>query len=241
MNPYSVDLSESNTLGPLVSLDVLYEGMPKTTGCSECASVNGEDNKDWCCKKQSPSMYYCEFLKVFEKFQKWGHKRKTQFILRAVSNYLDNGLTKGCIFYDDGCQVYTDRPLTCRVYGVVPKESWDKRWESLKERQGESFQAEPQCSLVTSKKEVTPEMDERWFEFTQTCETRLGVSQKIVNLHDLAGGSYRTFHDHLLVELFNEDVMNHLTQVRLTNPSRDQIDLTVETIKGQLDAKAIQN
>lgn len=230
MNPYGVDTSESNTLGPLMSLNILYNEMPATTGCGDCAKINGEDNKDWCCRKHNPSMYYCEFLKVFKLFTTWSKSKRTEFILRAVKNYLSNSLSKGCIFYKDGCQCYSARPLSCRLYGVIPQESWDRRHKILQDRYGDQFQPVQQCSLVKSKTPVTVEMEHKWFLHTKKCEERLGVVPNAISLHDSGGGSYRTFHDHLLIELFPDSILSHLTKIRLTNPTEEQIDSAINAI-----------
>ena len=134
MNPYNIDLTQSNLQGPLIALDILYDGMPQTSGCEKCAEINGDDIH-WCCKTMSPSMYYAEFLKVFKQVgEQWSETEKRDLMFRAVRNYLDNGLNKGCVFYDKGCTVYSVRPFVCRMYGVISQENWDKRWETLKER-----------------------------------------------------------------------------------------------------------
>jgi len=70
MNPYGVKTTDGNIRGPMVALKILYEGMPQTTGCEQCHEVNGDD-EIWCCKTQSPSMYYAEFLYIWEGVQQW--------------------------------------------------------------------------------------------------------------------------------------------------------------------------
>ena len=115
MNPYNVKTNDGNIRGPLVSLQVLYEDMPKTTGCEQCKEVNGDDAW-WCCRTMNPSMYYAEFLLVWEHVQNdWGKQRKAELIVRAIRNYLDVGDVKGCIFFhNDKCNCYQNRPLACR-------------------------------------------------------------------------------------------------------------------------------
>lgn len=234
MNPYNIDLTQSNLEGPLISLSVLYNGMPATSGCEKCSEKN-PDNPYWCCKTQNPSMYYVEFLRVFKKVgDTWSNEKKIELVLKAVKNYLTNDLSKGCVFYDNECTVYEDRPFACRMYGVIPKENWDKRWESLKRRQGESFEAKPQCDLVSSEEEITASMEDKWFLHTRKCEERIGISAEVVNLHDLGGGSYRTFHDHLLVEFFNDSILEMLSKARMTNSTEEEIDLLVDELRKQL-------
>jgi len=50
-------------------------------------------------------------------------------------------------------------------------------------------------------------------------------------LHDNPGGPYRTFHDHILIEMYSPAVLEHLTKVRMTNPSKDDIEETVKMIR----------
>lgn len=239
MNPYGVSVREANILGPVTSLKILYEGMPKTSGCENCAATYGDEEKDWCCKHQSPSMFYCEFLLVFEQFQKWSKEKKIDLVMRAIRNYLDNRLSKGCIFYHDGCQCYSERPWICRMYGVIPKESWDKRWDSLKDRQKDNFDSRPQCMMVQSEKEVTKEHESKWYKHIVNCEMRLGMPMDILSLHDAPGGPYRTFHDHLLIELFESSFLEMLSKHRLTNPSQDDIDATIGTLSKVLSESGI--
>lgn len=240
MNPYGVDLSDVNIAGPVISLKVLYEGMPQTSGCEKCAEING-DNIHWCCKTQSPSMYYVEFLYVFQEVRKWNKQKRQNLILRAVRNYLDNNPNKGCIFYDDGCQVYEWRPFVCRMYGVIPEKNWSRRWESLKERQKENFSASEQCDLVTPSRIISDNDEDKWHAHTKLCERRLGVPESNIELHDGSGGSYRTFHDHLLLELFGEDILAVLTNVRMKNPSQEDIDLTIEEMRKLTNEETVPN
>lgn len=235
MNPYGVNTSETNISAPLVSLHILYEGMPETTGCEKCHEINGDD-AIWCCRTQSPSMFYAEFLFIWREVQQWDKDKRFELVLRAIRNYLSNRHDKGCMFYDNECLVYSCRPFVCRMYGVIPTDNWNKRWESLKVRQGPSFEAKPQCDLVDVKdgQTISCEQEDKWFNHTKEVESRIGVPNKAIQMHDEPGGSYRTFHDHLLVEIFPVDFLHMLTQVRMTNPSKDEIDKTIDEIRVQI-------
>ncbi len=230
MNPYNIDQSE--LLGPIMSLTILYESMPETVGCEKCKEVNGDD-EIWCCKTQSPSMYYIEFLKVWREAEKWSKAKRSELTLRAIRNHLDGSQNKGCIFYDGECTVYEYRPFSCRMYGIIPEESWQRRWDALKERDGDKFDARPQCSLVSVKDEnktVTDKQEQEWFDHSIKCEKRV-VSEGVVDLHDAGGGSYRTFHDHLLIELFDEHFLTLISKVRLSGPSIEDIDNIINDVR----------
>lgn len=242
MNPYKVDTSESNLLGPMTKLNVLYDRMPGTTGCEKCKEVNG-DNAMWCCKSQSPSMYYAEFLNVWRNVEKkWSKEKRLNVIIRSISNYLYNGDNKGCVFFDNGCTVYENRPYSCRIYGVVSQESWDRRENVLKKRFGEDIKITPQCNMVSLEngdKSISLEMEDIWFEKTMHAELELGVSKQYVQLHDAPGGSYRTFHDHILLELFDVKFLGMLTQYRLSNPSKEDIEGTIEFLRKKLEEEGV--
>lgn len=236
MNPFGVDTTESNVTRPLISLKVLYDGLPTTTGCEQCEEHYGED-AIWCCRTINPSMYYVEFLKVWQTVQKtWKKPAKRDLLLKAIVNYLDTSPTKGCIFWEGHCHVYEERPFSCRMYGVIPQDSWDSRIKSLKDREGEDFPVRDQCNKVTSSKPVTDADENRWFAHTRRCEEMVGVDKERIDLHDIPGGPYRTFHDHLILELMEPTALNKLTEVKLTQPGRENIEEFAEVLSGMLEA-----
>jgi Fe-S-cluster containining protein len=247
MNPYNVDVRDQNLMGPLARLKIIYEDMPPTAGCENCSAVNGEEQKDWCCKTQNPSMYYCEFLYIWQEVQKWPKTRRAWLVLRAIRNYLSNSLSKGCIFYEDsfGCKVYEHRPFMCRMYGVIDPERFQQRFDLLRERQGEKFEAKPQCKLVHVADDqalipyIKAEDEDKMFQQVMTCEARIGMTEPLLKLHDQPGGPYRTFHDHILIELFPPAFLEMLTKTRMTNPSQEDIDKTIEIVDGILQESGI--
>ena len=217
-----------------------YEGYVYDIEIEDEESFYTEAGEVHNCKTQNPSMYYVEFLQVFKTVgDNWSNKQKKELILRAVRNYLDNSLSKGCVFYDGGCTIYSDRPLACRLYGVISKENWDKRWETLKARQGDSFEAKPQCTLVSSDREITPDLESKWFLHVRKSEERIGIPPEVIDRHDLGGGSYRTFHDHLLLEFFGEELLAALTEARMTESTNEEIDLLIEELRKQLGDQTI--
>lgn len=238
MNPYGTKVDGESIRRPLISLQVLYDGMPETTGCEKCQDVNGDD-AHWCCKELNPSMYYVEFIKVWHHVQtSWSKKKKIDLFVRAIENYLFMGQEKGCIFWDDGCQTYEKRPFHCRMYGVIPKDSWDSRIEAIKKRV-KDFKFRPQCELVETKEGITEEDEDKWFAHVKQCEEKLGVPAEYIRLHDIPGGCYRTFHDHLLLEVLDPSTMNILTGAKITKPTKNDISLLKRELlkmleKGQL-------
>ena len=245
MNPYGVDVREDNIIGPLARLKILYDEMPATSGCEKCREKNGE-NAFWCCLSQSPSMYYIEFLYVWREVQKWSKTNRANLVLRCIRNYLSNSLSKGCVMHEGKCLCYSQRPYMCKLYGVIHKTSWDKRWTDLRERQKDKFEAKDQCPLVIidqegyeGKEGIKPEDEDNWFKQISRCEERIGVQPRELSLHDQSGGSYRTFHDHILIELFEPAFLERLTKVRFSNPTAEDVDKTIEIVDGVLQEYGI--
>lgn len=226
---YGVNNSDINT--SLISLNILYESIPETVGCEQCPEKNPNETH-WCCKVNSPSMYYVEFLKVWKTYNSWSKVSRQKVLVNCIKNYLSNEYPKGCVFYENGCTVYNDRPLSCRMYGIIPKPTWDKRWEYLKNRDGDKFTGRSQCNLVSTADGtiVTSEFEDKIFKYSQQIELKSGVNPKSVSDHDGPNGSYRTFYDHILLEIFNEDVLQMLTKIKLSNPCNEDIDSFAKTI-----------
>jgi len=216
-----------------VALELIYKDMPCTTGCDKCKEVNGDDAW-WCCRTMNPSMYYSEFLLVWEHVQdNWSPERKSKLIVRAIKNYLSSENIKGCIFFaEDKCNCYQRRPFMCRMYGLIPKESWDKRVGQLEERmkEGTTKWWRPQCELVKAEKEISQEDEMTWFYQVRESEIRIGMPHQFIKAHDHPAGCYRTFHDHLLLELLPSEGLNRLTELKLGKPTQEDIDKFAEAI-----------
>lgn len=244
MGAFGIDSGDDNIRKPMRRLRLVYDGFPETTGCEKCREVNG-DNEKWCCKEQSPSMFYSEFLYAWQHVRAtWSKDRRVDLILLALQNYLRSTVTKGCIFFQGGeCQVYDRRPMACRMYGVIPKESWDHHWEALKKRLGENFTFKPQCGmvlLVDKMQTIDQQRETDIFLRVREIEKELGVPKIHVESHDEAMGSYRNFHDHLLLEIFDEATLERLTMARLSNPSEEDI-LAVSAILREKIAEVIHD
>ena len=238
MNPYNIDTTHYNINKPIISLNLLYKYMPETTGCEKCKEVNGE-NSEWCCALVSPSMYYVEFLNVWIEVQKWSKENRLSLILRAIKNYLSSNDSKGCIFFKDKCLCYPKRPLQCFLYGIMPEEIWNSRVEYVKkifdcEKMSDAFKKKMvQCPLVSctnGHKSITSMEEQKWFDHTRQCEKELGVPITFINEHDGAKGCYRTFHDHIMLEFFDDVALNNLTRIKMQMPGEEDIQKFAEVL-----------
>jgi len=228
-------------------LTQLYNQLPQTVGCEKATQPGGCGA--WCCTKNTPSMFYTEFLYIWDQVMNTWHKAELKkLILRAIRNHLSNEVIKGCIFHNPvtlQCNVHEQRPLACRQYGIVPKDNWERRSKSLQNRYKNDPRKDDllpilnQCNLVSTtdgKKEITHKNEKRWFKRTQQIESYLGVKQQVIQRHDLPGGSYRTMHDHVLMELFDMSFLTNLSQIKLECDSIQKVDEFIKTLEPILDA-----
>lgn len=187
------------------------------------------------CRTHNPSMYYVEFLNAWQQVQKWSKEKRADLIIRSIKNHLLGEIDKGCVFWSGECLVYDHRPFACRMYAVIPQESWDSRVANLKKRYGEDYEPRPQCDLVSVEGDsITKDQEDKWFRHTANCEKRIGINPNVISAHDEPQGSYRTFHDHVLLELFDEGFLTKLSMVRLSNPSPEEVDEFVEVLETEL-------
>jgi Fe-S-cluster containining protein len=216
-------------------LNEIYNRIPATTGCDGCEAKNGED-AHWCCRTNNPSMYRVEFLKVWQSVQKWDDDKKVDLFIKACKAYLTGSTVKSCIFWDEGCSCYENRPYACRLYGVVPHKTWEKRVKYLKQRFGYSLKIRPQCNLVKTVdgQKIKPEQDQAWFQLISACESMIGVSVDRIKLHDNEGGSYRTFHDHVLLSDGYQNILQLLTTIKESNPNDEQIESFLAILRKQV-------
>jgi len=166
---------------------------------------------------------YSEFLNTWKYIlNNWEMDEVIKVIERAVRSYLSGKvLNKGCIFFDKEkklCSIHSTRPYNCRVYGVVPDEEFNKSLARVREdfKDDLSFVLiREQCDLVetTNHEEVTTKKTDKWWARLNKIEEEMGVPKE--NINDDLEGSYRTFHDHLLLYIANDKLLMDLTDVRL--------------------------
>jgi hypothetical protein len=120
----------------------------------------------------------------------------------------------------------------CRIYGITPEEEFQPRYERLKvlyEKKGEELR--DQCDLVSTidGKNVTKKHIDKWWDELVDIEASLGFKKEEIN--DSDGGTYRTFHDHLLIHLFPEDTLASLTFVKTNGSPMEKLEAVVNFTK----------
>lgn len=199
----------------------LYKQIPETTGCLENI-VDGEGCKARCCLDQNPQVMFCEFLRVWSYIlTNWSVDDIFELIEKSMLNYIKGFTTKGCVFFDEDkyiCKIHEYRCLNCYLYGITPEEEFKPRFEKLKKEFDGVLGAviRDQCNLVKTKNDekVTVEDTNRWFQELEKIENEIGI--KTNKISDGPGGSYRTYHDHILLMMVPEKIMMELQYLRLT-------------------------
>ena len=205
-----------------------------------------------CCKTACPQMNYCEFSQLLTEI--WDKETKTSkldMICKSIEYFFVNEFDKWNkdIFYkpcmllnDDGkCAYYTNRPLSCRMYGLWPEKTYDARvdkfekmYEGMMKR--EELPLNRQCPYVKRVDDSIPLTDEIIDGLYKSLDD---LDQKIASFSDLQverRENYRTFHDWLLLKVFGEEWITGLTQFMIGAKK----ELIQEQIKAIQDA-VVQN
>jgi hypothetical protein len=218
-------------------LQKVYADMPETTGCME----NLAECKSWCCSTQTPQVMYSEFLHSWQEILKyWTLDQILSLIEEAVRCYVSKSPVKGCIFADRKshiCKQHKTRCFNCRMYGIVPKEEFNPRYEKLKEMYKDNIEVaiRDQCNIVSvvGGGKVRTEMVDKWWSEIIDIEKLIGVDEKKIS--DGVDGSYRTYHDHLLLYLFPDQVLYAMTQIRLSKCSADEREEAIIVLISRLE------
>ena len=200
-----------------------------------------------CCNVAMPAMNYSEFVQIVTGL--WGNLSKDEkisiictsveyFFKNEYSKWDKDSLVKPCMLLgSDGlCKCYSDRPLNCRLYGLWPKEDYERRvdkFESAYSQYGlkrEDLPLNTQCPYVKRVDETVP----------LTIDLINELFKKIDNLDKDTGGfstlqveqkeNYRTFHDWLLLKVYGERWLTILTTFILA-ATREQMEDQILQLK----------
>jgi Fe-S-cluster containining protein len=204
------------------ALEKVYKEIPETEGCLKYTALPKEQGGcgGHCCQYINPHVMKVEFLRSWTTvLRTWDWEEICALIERAIRNYLSSYVTKSCIFWNKDtklCMQHRTRPLQCYLYGITPDEEMKPRIERLrilyKDQPGAVFK--DQCNLVTTVdgRKVTTKMTDDWHKQTMEIEESIGIKKK--DIHDKEGGTYLTFHDHLLLHICPSKVMKQLQILR---------------------------
>jgi len=196
-----------------------YDGLPETT----CSS------RGICCRAGCPNMNLAEFLSMREgcvdRMTKEERQDLTLACLRSYLRKQEPMKPKPCplLGQDMKCKAYAVRPLRCRTYGLIPKETYEKMVYAVAEQEKISPAWLPlcvQCPLVKVKEEWKEKFPDGRVPEGMIVERearlkgndlKLGVPEE----KQKKGFSYLAYHDwHVMSEL-GEDWMSTLSEIRL--------------------------
>jgi len=213
----------------------LYKKIPETKGCLE--NINKEGGcKGWCCSLQSPQVLKIEFVNSWNYvLNNFAIEEMEKLVFDAINTYLLNWTTKGCIFFDKEsklCKQHSTRGLSCRTYGIIPAKEFKLNYERLKKLYHNKIGAviKDQCDLISTinGSKVTIKDTDSWWNSLVKIEKEFGVSKNRIN--DDLGGSYRTYHDHLLIHLYGEDVLENLSIIRTNGTDEEKMQATISLV-----------
>lgn len=204
----------------------LYAEIPETKGCMDNINKEGGCGA-WCCREQNPQVMYVEFLNTWNSILNGQPTDKiASLVIKAVRVYLDESPTKGCMMWDKNskqCTIHSTRPMNCRMYGQIPEEEFKPRFERLKVLYADKPEVviRDQCNLVESVgKKPTVEDSDKWMTELDRIENFIGIPASFRN--DGMGGSYRTFHDHILLRLCGLGFWQQISNLRLSGTKDDK-------------------
>lgn len=223
---YTSKLPESTQKRLRKALKYLYESIPSTEGCME--NIGKADGCGaWCCRHQSPQVMFSEFQYAWHHIvHSWSKEDLISLIFQSIKVYLEGKPTKGCILWneeDKMCRIHEKRPMNCRFYGQIPDEEFQPRLAALKVlyENNPDVVLRDQCNLVKTvgKKPTSADIDD-WFNQLKMIEMDSGIHPKHIN--DGEGGSYRTYHDHILLQIANPAFLSRLTTIREKHTSEQK-------------------
>ncbi|MFA5599048.1 MAG: hypothetical protein WDA06_00490 [Phenylobacterium sp.] len=200
-------------------LEKIYASIPDTTGCMEnickengCGAI--------CCKCNSPQVLLVEFNYVWKfALPELTRDQVIKIIESSFRNYLSKDLIKTCVFWDfetKHCLIHKYRSFNCRTYGIIPEEEFSKRAEKLKANPGFIYGPKyvEQCKLVSIKgdQEFTKDDIDVLWKKMEKLEQRTGVPFN--KIHDGADGSYRTYHDNVILRYLDDTLLSGLTIIK---------------------------
>ena len=204
------------------SLKEVYKKIPDTIGCMDHINKPKEEGGcgGWCCKLQCPQVLYVEFLRTWHHIlSNWSLEEISDLIERCIRNYLSDIPMKGCVFWDTEtklCKQHETRPYNCYTYGIIPEEEFRPRYERLKKEYADrpDVTVYDQCNLIetVTSEPLTVKQTDKWWAELIDIEKSIGIKKQFIN--DESGGSYLTYHDHILLKICSDGVMGNLQLLR---------------------------
>jgi Fe-S-cluster containining protein len=225
-------MNKKVSLNVINKLNNIYKKIPKTKGCLE--SIKKQNGCEaHCCNYNNPSVLYVEFQNSLKNvLSNWKIDDILKLFEKAIRNYLNNSVSKSCIFWDKEsklCNQHNHRPFACQIYGITPKEEFEPKYKRLKILYKDNITAviKDQCNLIQPEDNNLPTKKDidTWWEELKKLEIEVGFKNSDINDED---GTYKTFHDHLLTYFLPDKSLTELTNLKI-NGTYEQKEIAILT------------
>lgn len=209
MNIVDIKKNSKKKIKKLIKqLETVYENIPSTTGCIE----NIKTCQAWCCKENNPHVFYIEFMNIWKHVtENFSNQQFLQLIKNAIKNHISLDVKKQCVFFNEenlNCNCHKKRPFACHTYGITPEEEFNEKLYSLRViYPNESFRN--QCNLVKCDKKVFVSHTNKWWNDIKKIEIKVSN-----NIKDELEGSYKTLHDYIVFQCFNENEIDLFQKIK---------------------------
>jgi len=219
-------------------LNKIYKEIPSTSGCMENISKENGCGAH-CCKFNNPSVLYVEFQNSLQNILKnWDIEDILKLLESACRTYLNNSVSKACIFWDKDsklCKQHDHTPYSCKIYGITPKEEFEPKYIRLKILYQDNITAviKDQCNLIKTEDNstVTKKQVDQWWEDLKDLEKEIGFKNSDINDED--EGTYKTFHDHFLLYFLPDKTLKELTNLKI-NGTYEQREIAILTFMSNI-------
>jgi len=205
-----------------------------------------------CCKTAMPQLNFSEFSQLInEVWELEDRSSKIELICKSVEYFFMNEfekfqlqtLIKPCMLLNDAgqCRYYGSRPLSCRLYGLWPKDAYNKRVDKfekaykglLKRNQLPLNKQCPHVKRTDESQNLAIEIINELYDKLDNLDAQVGNFSKVQMDQK---ENYRTFHDWLLLKVFGESWLVQLTNFMLA-ADRKTIEDQVEAMKTAIRKK----
>jgi len=186
-----------------------------------------------CCMVACPQMNYSEAMQILDRvWSEWSVEDKRKLIMKCLRFYFSNSMVKSCPLLGKsengcfGCRVYEDRPLMCRLYGMWPEATYERRVKMFERATGferKDLPLNTQCShvkRVDDSVELTEEVIEGLSSSLDLIDAKIG---KYTPEQIEKRTNYMTIHDWVLQKFFGDENMALLTDFLLA-AKKEEID-----------------
>ena len=229
-------MNEKHLRGKLQEIYLMHD--LNTVCCRQCS----------CCRVACPQMKYSEALNIIQRiWEEWTQDDKAKLLSTCIRYFFSRSLIKPCpLLSEKNCRIYEDRPVNCRIYGLWPKEVYEKRVSGMSriiDLPAEQIPLNVQCPHVLRKNEQSPlttEQTEQIFKALDKLDKDVG---KLKDEQLATYWNYRTLHDWALFIFFGEQWLMNMTHYALSAKKEDLdaflivLDEQVKLSVGKLEVK----